>query len=357
MNLRSIFSESHRNVSAGTTRLPLFIAVMLLILSAGVTADAVVVRDVYTGQRDFLASGGATTIIESDGAINAHRCTALSDIKGVKGSFAARKVATAFELSAMPGTSLSVREVSGDFVTTLGGVGDAESGVGIAQGIDAKIGPLALDTPLQFTTGTSTLSAIFNAPTDGRDERYSSAFFISTAPVGQFDECVLTVWPVNSSLEPLLYSALEPTATLEDVHVLALNASAGTPTTTETLLNARQTRTVPWIAAGLAFGAGILAVRTRRVELALALAVGVRKVPLAIQCLVESLYWILPASALGAVATIIIATQDLALHETQAMVLLILARCTALSCTAIGGVLLGAYSIRADKIYAWYKDR
>lgn len=383
MRASAILFEALSNIRSGMARATLWCAVIVLVMGVAVIADVVTVRGVFVDQRDFVASGGATTIIESQGKIDKDRCISLSKVAGVRGSFAAivqtDGAESGLDVLTLPGTKIRVREVTGDYLTTLGGQGNANYGVGIPSAYGHKLGLDFIGAPLPLESATAHVSSVFSYPNDGRDERYAATFFMPstsaaasatatstasatasatpTATSTAFDECVFTVWPANAEIESLGLTVLAPGTELQDVKVTQLNASKGASQETKTLLQSRQSLYIPLAAALLASVVGAVSVRVRKLELALGLSLGVRKSAQMTQALLETLCWLVPGAILVVAASLLIGTDSLTAVETQFVVRLTLSRTLGLSAAVVLGVILSLAAISPRRVYDWFKDR
>lgn len=363
MKRNSLFFEATQNIKSGTSRAVTWCLVLLVVMAGGLLADAHTVRQIYGDQRNFVAAGGATTIVENKDGIDGERCVALNEVSGVRGAYAAKTpVDGATQLRTLPGTRIHVREVAGDYLATLGGVGDASYGIGLPSAYGQKLGLASVGTHLPLGNGDTEnsdteVAAVFDAPNDKRDERYSNTFFVSTQAGQVFDECVFTVWPVNRDVQALAYTVLISGAELNDVKSSALNSSLGDPQETDALLLNRTTRYVPLIIAVVAVVIGAASIRVRRLELALAQSLGVKRTSQLGHVLIETTCWVLPATLLATAVTLLLSTEGLTAAETRHLTSLITLRAVAIAMSTIVGVLALAVTIRASKVYTWFKDR
>lgn len=358
MKRKSLFFEASQNIKSGTSRAVTWCLVLLVVMAGGLLADAHTVRQIYVDQRGFVAAGGATTIVENKDGIDGERCVALNEVSGVRGAYAAKTpVDDTTQLRTLPGTRIHVREVAGDYLATLGGVGDASYGIGLPSAYGQKLGLATVGTHLPLEGGGTEVAAVFDAPNDKRDERYSNTFFMSGPANQLFDECVFTVWPVNSDVQALAYTALVNGADLNDVKSSALNSSLGDAQETDALLLNRTTRYLPLVIAVVAVVIGVASIRVRRLELALAQSLGVKRTSQLGHVLIETTCWVLPATLLATAVTLLLNTYGLTAAETRHLTSLITLRAVAIALSTIVGVLALAVTIRASKVYTWFKDR
>ncbi len=344
--------EAARNVATGTTRAALGALGLLIIVLGVVATDALAAAQVFTQQRAVADGGGATHIVAADGAISPQRCLALSGLRGVVGVMALREADARLPVLAMPHTAPATYEVAGDVEAVLGGVRTSRMGIWLAEGLSARLGA----GPIPLADGSQAqVLGTFPYPDDGRSSRLATVTLLPVTADGAFDACWLKVWPHEPASVALLDSALEPG--VENAERSVLNPTFGEPHSTADLLQARPTRPLLLVGLVATGGLGFALVWMRRVELSLALHLGVRPPQQRWQVLVETSAWALPAAALGAAVAGAVSAPGASPAEAAWLAREVAILTAALTALALAGALSATLLIREHKLFAWTKDR
>lgn len=350
---RTIFlGEAARNVATGTTRAVLGALGLLIIMFGIVAADTLAAAQVFAQQREVAGGGGATHIVAAEGAVDAGRCLALTGLRGVVGAIALRAADARLPVLAMPHTAPATYEVAGDVGRVLGGTRTSPAGIWLAEGLAARVGPGPI--PLADSTEAQVMGS-FAYPSDGRDSRLATAALLPVTAEGRFDACWLKVWPHEPGSVAFLDSALEPGT--ENAERSVLNSKFGEPRATVDLLRERPTRPLLLVGLAAAAGLGFALIWMRRVELSLALHLGVRRWQQRWQVLLETSAWGIPAAALGAVVAGAVGARGTSAAEAAWLGREIAIVSVALTALVLAGALAATLMIREHKLFAWTKDR
>jgi len=304
----------------------------------------------------YLAGGAATTVVRAPGAIDAQRCAALGDTAGVRGSVALREEPAGAVLDVLPSITQPRFSAAGDLPRTLGSDPVARPGVMVSEEFAQRLG-LAPGDEISLKDGATLLAGTYRYPDDGRLPLLASAVIVPV-PAGAtpFDQCWVTVWPPREDFRSMLTSVLIASDAAQTETQL-LGSTLGAPQTLASLISASP---AVWLQAGAAAVAlilGVVWVRTRRVELALALHLGQSRAALHTQSVLEAALVGIPVAAAGlALTTTLIAAQVNPTHAPAAA-LGATATTVAILAALLSGVLIGAQSVRASKISDWAKDR
>lgn len=352
MRWSSILSEATRNVTSGTTRAVLASLALLVILGGTILQDAFAVQHVFIAQRAVRAGGGATHIVSAPAGIDGQRCVALGGLDGVIGAIALREVRDRFDLLSYPHSKPALYDAAGDISSALDAQPAGPTGVWLSESMATRFGT----GPLAMADGSSAVVAgTFPYPDDGRNSQLASAALQPVPSAGRFDSCWVTIWPHDERSLALLETALVPGT--DNVTRQQLNPAFGTPTPTITLLQTRATRWLPLIGAVLSAALGYTLIRMRRVELSLAQHLGVRATQQHIQLQLETMYWVLPASALATTIALVATTVSTTAPEARWILTHIVVGVTTCLVAALTGSLAGALTIIEKKLYLWTKDR
>lgn len=360
MRLGSIASEARQNVLSGTTR------ALLLTLILGVLAGAIAVAEARTiegiDQRvsDFVAAGGNIHIIRADGAVNPAKCENLTPQDGARHSGALREGPTLHPL-ALPGSTLIAHEVSPGFVQTIRASSGATpvSGLGswVSTDLLESLG-LVVGETLVVAEGRLVAGGTFETPTDGRARTLAYSALSPVPPQGQFDECWVSAPPSWGAEAVNLRVVLDPGVSPDAVEMTQYNPTLGERVSRADLLAQRPTR-LAWLWAIVAgAGLGLGATMARRLELTLAMSLGVTRTALFVQVALKSAAWVLLGST-GAIAAVVLSLPGEGLAsagETSPLAL-------AVSCVAIAGAsgVLGSATaclwLRESSLYRLFKSR
>lgn len=311
LRLRSAFSEAGRNLVSGTTRAVLLAVAFLLTVGTVAALDVRAVSDVTRTAQDFRAHGGSVQVLTATGSVDPRRCAALAGLPGIEASGAIR-AGRPLVASALPASTLTQWDVTPGFLAVLDSTGASTgarqvaptaTGAGVWLSADlAETLALRPGATLATRAGDATVGGTYVWADDGRDRALGYSVLTPTAATGAYDACWAQIWPVDDNTTGLLYTALDPGTNDATTTLGQLNQTQGTSYDARAALQDRPTRHAPLAAAVLGLVLGLVAVRTRRLELAAALHARIPRPALTLQVLVETACWVLAAAAIAAAA-------------------------------------------------------
>lgn len=299
MRFRSTVSEAWRNLATGTTHALTWALLLMVTGLAFAVIDARTIVLVSNEAHQWRTSGASTQIFEDLNNIDPHRCDALARTQGVNATGAVRKGDDLRFLN-LPSNRMPVYEATPQFLELLAGKSGQAGGLWLSADIAKTLGAKEGDV-MQTDRGPAQISGVYDYPEDGRDRTLGYAVIAPVQVSGNFDQCWADIWPTNEHLTALLRSTNHLKFTLRSEATLKqLNPRLGANFNAHREWETRLTSQVAYgaLAAGLVIG--YLSLRTRRLELAAALHARVRKSALAVQTLVETIYWTTAAVLIAA---------------------------------------------------------
>jgi hypothetical protein len=291
VRLSAIFSEAFRNLTTGTSR-ALLLAVALtaaVAVTVGVDVRAVVTEQVR--HEEFRMSGAATWVLTDPGNVDAGRCERLTAIAGV-GAAGALRQAGSTTLAVLPSTSVPMHEATAGMVRVLRVKGTAAAGTWLPQTYAEDTG-LAVGATTPTVGGAPlTVAGLYPFPDAARSNPLSHAVLAPAPPTGAFDQCWVDLTVYDEATLALLSTALRgPGDSAQPAQVTQLNTSLGRSHDLPTALAERSTRPLSFAAPVLSALLAVIAVRMRRLELASARHIGVRRRDLTAQVTIEAALW------------------------------------------------------------------
>ncbi len=350
MSVRGLLREVWRNVESGTTRAVLGALVLAATLIGVGLVDGLAKRDVFLAQRAYRSAGAHISTIDSRGKVDAASCTALGEVPAIQGAIALRERGV-IRLDVIPDNPVAVYEVVGDPASLLGGDGAPEGGVALSHSLAERLGVVP-GSVISTAEGSANVAQVVTFANDGRNPILELAMLVPVPATGQFDQCWTAVWPPDSFVDGLLFS----TVVDNEAELGRLNRSQGEPTSTQALLEARPTWFLPFLGAGAAAMLGFGLVRARRVELALALQLGISRRAQLMQVLLETCVWLVTGFVFSATALSPV-LRSLTADERLWMVKAGVTDLAGITCAAVAGTLIGLASISAQRLISWAKDR
>lgn len=353
MRLSGVLSEAWRNVRVGTTRALSWAVLMAVVVGGLAVVDVRAAVEVLQKGDDFLAAGAATWVLTAPGAVDAARCEALASLDDVVAAGALRPVAGT-RLAALPSTEVPTYEVTTGLLEV---VGARTTGIGVLlpEPLAASLGS---STGIPLTDGRHlTRGGSYRYPDDGRDTALGYALLAPTPSTGAFDACWVTIWPANPGARAALRYALLPTdpSDADQVTERQLNPRLGQSFDTRAALLARGTRHAPVVALVAGLVIGLVAMRTRRLELASARHAGVRVPALMLQTALETVAWSLSGLIL-ALPAVLLAGRSLGI-DAAAIWLLGGRTLLAGGCAAVLGAVLAAGTTRERHLFRYFRQR
>lgn len=358
MQFREVRREAGRNLSSGASRAMLL---MLLVAAASTSLaalDTAEMTSVLRAADEFRARGASISILTAEGSIDGRACDALGQVDGVRAAGALAESEKPLRVASIPQNPLTFFRSSPGFATMLpASTGSTLPGLLMPTAVVETLG-LTLGDPIQTADGPTVLGGTYEYPDDGRTTGMGYAAIAPSVPDTKFDECWIDAYPVSQATTDLLYTAIAADSNLPDTgpQLSQHNMQLGKPVNPEAAFAGRSTGASPL--AGLGIGAllGFGAVWMRRLEVAAALHVGVRRSDQTALLLLESLAWSC-VGTLAAFPVIALLTQNLAVGD-----LIAVAATAALTpALTISGVLLGtlaaALLVREQRLFSYFKGR
>ena len=358
MRPRELLAESWRNIASGASRPLALASLLVVILLVGVAFAMVQAANATSTYRSYLTGGAATTIVVAPGGIDAGRCAALAKVDGVTGAFALRQLPEEAVLAVLPSFGQPQLELVGDIVGMLGGSPSSAPGVFLSEQLAGQLGAHAGD-PLPLRDGETRVSGVFAYPADGRQQFLADVVVVPVSATAQpFDQCWVTVWPPRDEFRSLLSTVLASTG--QDAGAAefqSLNPSLGTPRTLDELIDESRAQLLQLGAICAAAILGFAWVRTRRLDLAMALHLGQSRGAMTVQVLLEATVVAVITTLVVLVPTIIMLSlrtppEDFAPLAADTA----LAALATVACVGVGA-LVGAATIRERSLSDWAKDR
>ncbi|MFI5906505.1 hypothetical protein [Dactylosporangium sp. NPDC051541] len=253
--------------------------------------DGLTIKRIIDDGNDFRLHGAATYIITTERGVDGTSCEQLQNIDGVRSAGAVRIASPTPTLVALPAGTLPLHEATRGFLPLLG----VEARV--AQQASYLISRQAADqlsaesgSDLTTSHGTAHIDAIYEYADDGRNSSllYAAVGIVPTE--GRFDECWIQAWPLTDAVPTLLRTTLSASVRPDaKVRISQLNPRFGEHYDGLSLYENRLTRYAPPAGMAIGFCIGAISVRLRRLEFAAALQVGVSRVALTVQIVLETL--------------------------------------------------------------------
>lgn len=356
MKFKEIASEAWRNLVTGTSKTLTGIGLLTLVIIAMLGMDGRAIHEVFLSQRTIQNSGAATVIVAAQGQVDGQRCASLNEVQGIKGAFALRSGTQRLPIVTLPDSSPPLFDVAGDIATTLGGTTSGSPGVFLSTQLADQLG-VSVGGTIPIDSTSQAVTGIFHYPDDGRNSQLAAAATQNVPRVGKFDSCWFTIWPANSTLDSLTHSVLTDGTDPQVVTISRLNQSFGQVASTDQLLAQRPTNYLPIIGSVLAFAITLTLVRSRRVELALALHLGQLRHHQMLQVSIEIFVQIVLAALVGSATLLLVLTPDLTGWEAQWLLSTTCRHVLALAIAALAGTVLGSTTMSSKRLHTWTKDR
>jgi len=374
MRPAAILQEAWRNVLSGTARTGTLAALAAAVLLTLVVVDVGATRGLVDAAARFRAAGAATYSIAAAARIDGQSCAALSSADPVQAAGAIRRRGPA-RLLQLPASPVQLFEVTPGFLELFAaerGAG-ADDGGGAGTGADAVPGAamtgVGIPAPLATTLGLrpgdalwidgqrATVAAVYDYPADGRRPELGWAVLAAVPAAGSFDECWAHAWPAPERARLLLPLAIAPATTASDsVQLAQVNPALGLSFDAE---GGASTRLARWAPLGAALAGAALAwgsVRGRRLELACALHLGVRRRDVVVQSLAETLSWAACSPLFAAAAGAFLAGA-LPRGDGVPLVEQALRSGVALLLGALCGTALAVNLVRESALFRYFRDR
>lgn len=354
MTLRGILREGLRNVVSGTARLQVLVLLLSCLTISGQLFDLSTIRDVQRRAEIFRSSGAAVWTLKATGRIDAVGCDNLAAIDGVAASGAMRERAKVV-VSQLPDGAIPTYDVTTGMSRVLG----ANSGGGalVSPELATTLGVQPGDH-LVTRDGPVLVNDVYAYPNDGRRPLLSYALLLTGGEDLRYDECWVRLTAGFAQVRPYVYLALGPsTSTDQPPSLVQLNPVLGSQFDAEREYRQRLSRH-GWIVVFLgAWLCGWSVMRLRRLELAAALHLGVRRSDLARILVVEAVGWIPATVALGLPMPVWFATSGGRVSEVGLWVLLGYKPVVAAVVGATAGIASSFMGTRENQLFDYFKNR
>jgi hypothetical protein len=286
MKLASSLSEAARNVISGASRALLF----ALALSAGLIVlaefELTTVSSLVSRTDAFVAAGGSTFVLVAEGSVDPHRCEDLVRTGQVDAAGALR-AGPALRFAGLPSNPVASYEVTAGLMALVAPThrsAEVLYSAGLADTVQ-------LGLPQPYVGRVA--DGVYSWPEDGRQPALQYAALTAVPPRGAFDACWARASDPSVDLSVLLRSVLiRAPGDSSEVSVDRLNARLGQGLDTKAEFGSRPSRISGALAAVFAALLAAAALRLRALELATASSVGVPRVSLLAQHLIEAFVWV-----------------------------------------------------------------
>jgi hypothetical protein len=335
----------------------IFILLVGLIAAADVNAVAGVVRQVV----GFRAAGASVLTLKAEQSVDGQRCSRLMGVGAITGA-AALRPGQPVTLAAMPSSPVTGVEATPDLLALLQTIAQPitiDPGTSAGIWLSADVASLLQAQPgdtVPTSAGPVQVAAIYTWPDDGRGRDLGYAMVTPVAADGVFSQCWIETWPLSDTVTNLLnLSVINPNPD-NPATINQLNTSLGLQLDGQALLDKRLTAQAGWVAGIAGLLLGFTATRSRRLEIADALHVGITRTALLWQQLLETVIWV-TASLIIVAAALLWLVGALGQEPAWAIWLTGLRAVIAAAATTLLGALLGASSAREKNLAHYAKDR
>jgi hypothetical protein len=349
--------EAWRDVVSGTSRATLVALLLALVVLGGQIADLLAVQSVTDRATAFRAAGADVLVLSASGRVDGARCELLADQPDVDAAGALRREADRYA-AALPASSIPAYAVTPGFTRVV--APDAAAGAGVVVSQDhADVLATSPGDDLTLVGGSTTVAAVYPWPQDGRTSGYGYALLEPTSDRAPYDSCWVRAWPMTTTTEQLLRGvtiAGTPAAGTPATEISQLNSTLGRAFDPSDALVHRVTRWAPLavllLTAVIAFGA----TRLRRLELASARHLGVRRRDQVLVLALESLAWSAPVVLLAAVSAALVVAGGSAENVGTMLALGALSPLAGAVGAGVGAV-LAVLSVREGDLLRFVKER
>lgn len=278
MRLTDVLGEARRNLQSGVGRSSILVVLLVGLAVVTVLVPQLALTHANARAMAFQDSGAATLIVQAEGSVDGAQCETFGALPNVTAAGAVREQREGARLSLLPSTTVRYFEASPQFAAVLNAT-QTGAGVLLSDEVADATGWNPGDALLIDGHGRTPAAGTFSYPDDGRVAGFAFSLIGEVpATLDLFDECWITIWPQNQEIESL-------------ASIVVDSDDAATSTTGPTLIQANsslgarftaENEEMIWNYAGvagafLAAATMIFHIRGRRLELASAQHVGVRR--------------------------------------------------------------------------------
>lgn len=351
MRFSAIVGEASRNLMTGTSRLATFVLAVAATLTALVILDASAVMSLRDEAYEFERIGGNTYVAALDGGIDGAWCDALSSLPEVTHAGAVSVDEGRTSIDRLPDSPVPMTDSTIGLLSVLRTAYDG-SATGLLASDDVA-------TSLQLraggslrTTAQEVVPVAGTFPSDDRGPRFEFTTININPARARFDECWFsTLSNVESSVGRLAVSADADSLRLTTE---VINPTVGSSSNSVDRYDNRSSRFNPLGGAGLSALLGIAFVQRRRIQLASALQLGVKRSALVAILTLESAAISATATSMASAACLVGLNRSFQL-ETLAMTSILLTNAASSFAGLFAGVLVGIVMVRRTSYYRYFR--
>lgn len=358
MRLKAIFREVKQDVLTGNARLVGYSLLIAAVITGFGLADMVQINALVKSAEEYQKAGASVSVLSAVGQISGPACDALSSLPGINASGAVREETEKLTFTVLKASPVPISTVTPGFADLLG-VETSTSGLGVylSDQVTEPLQVVAGDTALT-DQGWVEVGGTYTYPSDGRVPGYGYAALVPSNDDEPYDECWANIWPQSDETKQLLYTAVYAGKSDSETKVVMgqLNSTLGTTFNGESLFSQRITKYAALLSGLLSLGVGYGYIRSRKLEIASNLHVGMSRQDQGTILTLEVLLWIIPAMILAQSALVIFAVAS---GGSDSGAVLLLADRN--QCAAVLGVSLGAWvawiTTREKHLFKYFKTR
>lgn len=357
MKLSALLREAGRDIASGSARFSLFAALLGLAMTTSAAVDATFILQTVDAADRFRSSGASILTVVAPGQVNGAACERFSAIRGVSAAGAMRESPEKLVFTLTPSAPVPTFDVTPGFPRVLSLRADSHAGLVLSGEAADSVGVAAGDV-VATTDGELQVGSTFVYPADGRRPGFGYAAFVPGEGDSPFDECWVQAWPQVQNLRQVLLTAIYP-GKFNAGHppvIAQLNTSLGDELDANREFRDRIGRLAAPVNCLTAVGVGYAAIRSRRLQLASALHIGVRRADVISLALLETAAWAASAAIISMAVLV-----GIVRGEPSAERVAILANEAPVSLAGFVGAVIGAAlaaaGCRERALFRYFRDR
>ncbi|MCD4558117.1 hypothetical protein [Schaalia sp. lx-100] len=357
MKWKSIISEAWRNTITGTSKTILWLSIFTLLMTIGSLAEIAHTHTITTAAEEYVRAGGSISVIQSPENIDGAACEALNALPQVRAAGAIKTQESRITLTVLPSAPIPQALVSPTFSKVVSAQTSGLPGIIVSDQVRSQL-PMKIGDSFPTVGGEVMISGTYDYPEDGRASGYGYMALIPTASETTYDQCWVDIWPQSPQVQALLTSVVKNSRRDErsQTTMEQLNSRLGARFDGQARFQTRNTRFLVWIVGALSLCAGIIALRTRRLEFASALHAGAQRQDIRRIIACETLMWLLPAVAFTECVSVCVIASLGALSDTALYVLVHRIVWSSCVCCVIG-LCIGWIFTREKHLFTYFKVR
>jgi hypothetical protein len=349
--------EAWRDVVSGTTRTAVWGCIAALVMAACSAFEIAQIDSLVVQANEFEEVGASVRIVQTQRLVDGAACAAIGAQSALDAG-ALREEPAKTVAAVLPSSPMVTYSITAGFLALVPVRSDTGgTGVFVSADVAEALSVGAGDT-FQSAAGQVLVRGVFDWPTDGRRRGFGYAVLAPVTAEGAFDECWARLTPAGEDLSGLLTATLLPhdLEAHKSVVFSQLNTTLGERFDGAGRFAERPSRWAWLVAlAGCAI-LGFASVRSRKLELASDLHVGVGRLALIGLMALESGWWAAVSLALAGVASAIVMGlgSGLAVGATATATILVLGVGLI---GVLAGTVVGATSVREAALFRYLKFR